>query len=97
MTALCDFATGPAKIILVHLCLSLADLALQLPEWPSVVADMTEKFGKTPETVPILLEFLTVLPQEILGNHQIKITVCLLLDELFLTEHLTHSFLFITE
>ncbi|KAG0141932.1 hypothetical protein CROQUDRAFT_67819 [Cronartium quercuum f. sp. fusiforme G11] len=74
LNALTEFATGPAKIILVQLCLSLADLALQLPEWPTVVGDMTEKFGKSPETVPILLEFLTVLPQEVLGNHRIKIT-----------------------
>lgn len=73
LTALTNFATGPAKIVLVHLCLSLADLALQLPEWPTVIGDMTEKFGKSPETVPILLEFLTVFPQEVLGNHRIKI------------------------
>ncbi|WAR55167.1 hypothetical protein PtB15_4B787 [Puccinia triticina] len=54
-------------------CLSLADLALQLPEWPTVVTDLIEKFGKDPKTVPVLLEFLTVFPQEIVGNSKIKI------------------------
>ncbi|KAA1106213.1 Nuclear import receptor [Puccinia graminis f. sp. tritici] len=73
LTALSQDSIISSKIILVQLCLSLADLALQLPEWPTVVTDLIEKFGKNPQTVPILLEFLTVFPQEIVGNQKIKI------------------------
>jgi transportin-3 len=75
LTALSQDSIISSKIILVQLCLSLADLALQLPEWPTVVTDLIEKFGKNPQTVPILLEFLTVFPQEIVGNQKIKILV----------------------
>jgi len=74
LAALTQDSIISSKIILVQLCLSLADLALQLPQWPTVVADLIEKFGKDPQTVPILLEFLTVFPQEIIGNSKIKIT-----------------------
>ena len=35
---------------------------------------MVEHFGQNPETVPLLLEFLTVLPEEI-NNYRIPITV----------------------
>ncbi|KAA1115189.1 Nuclear import receptor [Puccinia graminis f. sp. tritici] len=73
LTALSQDSIISSKIILVQLCLSLADLALQLPAWPTVVTDLIEKFGKNPQTVPILLEFLTVFPQEIVGNQKIKI------------------------
>ncbi|MBW0475818.1 hypothetical protein O181_015533 [Austropuccinia psidii MF-1] len=74
LSALEHFSITSSKILVVQLCLALADLALQLPEWPTVVADMTEKYGKNPETVPALIEFLTVLPQEMIGNSKIKIT-----------------------
>jgi transportin-3 len=36
---------------------------------------MIDSFGRNPETVPILLEFLTVLPEELNNNHKIPITV----------------------
>jgi transportin-3 len=75
LAALTQDSTISSKIILVQICLSLADLALQLPQWPTVITDLIEKFGKLPQTVPILLEFLTVFPQEIIGNSKIKITV----------------------
>lgn len=74
LNALTQNSIRSSKVVLVQLCLSLADLALQLPEWPNVVADLIEKLGKDPQTVPILLEFLTVFPQEIVGNSKINIT-----------------------
>ncbi|KAH9473766.1 hypothetical protein MJO29_000822 [Puccinia striiformis f. sp. tritici] len=74
ITALSQDSIISSKIILVQLCLSLADLALQLPEWPTVITDLIDRFGKDPRTVPILLEFLTVFPQEIIGNSKIKLT-----------------------
>ncbi|OAV89174.1 hypothetical protein PTTG_08632 [Puccinia triticina 1-1 BBBD Race 1] len=74
LTALSQDLIISSKIILVQLCLSLANLALQLPEWPTVVTNLIEKFGKDPKTVPVLLEFLTVFPQEIVGNLKIQIS-----------------------
>lgn len=42
-------------------------------EWPIVVADMTSRFGSDAGSVGILLEFLTVLPEEITTNHRIPV------------------------
>jgi transportin-3 len=64
------------RILIRQLCLSLADLLLQLPEWTNAVPGMIERFGQSPETVPVLLEFLTVLPQETTDNRRLDITVC---------------------
>ncbi|KNZ59231.1 hypothetical protein VP01_177g10 [Puccinia sorghi] len=91
LAALTQDSIISSKIILVQLCLSLADLALQLPQWPTVIADLVEKFGKEPQTVPILLEFLTVFPQEIIGNSKIKITHLDTLDYHPSTDQLFHS------
>ena len=38
---------------------------------------MIETFGRNPASVPALLQFLTVLPEEINGNFRIPITVSL--------------------
>ena len=75
MKALETYQTGPRTII-VQLCLALSDLALQLPEWHNCVQDMIDSFGRNPSTVPLLLQFLTVLPDEVNSNTRIPITVC---------------------
>jgi transportin-3 len=49
----------------VQLCLALADLALQMPEWRDVVQGMIERFGQDPSTVTILLRFLKALVEEV--------------------------------
>lgn len=74
LTALSAYASGP-RVIQTQLSLALAGLALQLDEsqWPTVVPGMIERFGASPETVPVLLEFLTVLPEEVITNHRIPI------------------------
>lgn len=64
LSALSTYAVGGTRVVLTQLCLALADLALQLPDWPTVVTDMMERFGRTPATVPTLLGFLTVFAQE---------------------------------
>lgn len=61
-------------MVLTQLCLALADLALQLPEWTTVVTDMIGQFGRDPAAVPALLQFLTVLAQETL-NSRIRVLV----------------------
>lgn len=74
MGALSLYHAGPRTII-VQLCLALSGLALQLPSWGNCIQDMTEHFGRNPASVPALLQFLTVLPEEINGNFRIPITV----------------------
>ncbi|KAJ7125671.1 armadillo-type protein [Mycena crocata] len=64
---------GPRTII-VQLCLAVAGLALQFPAWTNAVQFMIESFGRNPVTVPTLLQFLTILPEELNNNHKIPIT-----------------------
>ena len=73
--ALAIYAAGP-RVVQTQLCLSLAALALQLPEshWPNVVPGMIDRFGKSPDTVNVLLEFLSVLPEEVAQNHRIPVS-----------------------
>ncbi|KAJ3091018.1 Nuclear import receptor [Quaeritorhiza haematococci] len=56
-----------------QLCLALADLAIQMFEWTNPVQHMIEVFGKDKESVGCLLEFLTLLPEEITNNYKIPI------------------------
>ncbi|KAF8311617.1 ARM repeat-containing protein [Clavulina sp. PMI_390] len=67
------FAAGP-RVVLVQTCLSLAGLALQLPDWSDPVGDMISALGQNPLLVPALLQFLTVLPEEVSGNTRIPIS-----------------------
>lgn len=68
--------TGSPKTIIVQLCLALAGLALQHSDWQDIaVQSVIDRFGQIPTTVPTLLEFLTVLPEEITGNTKIPVTV----------------------
>jgi transportin-3 len=66
---------GPRSII-VQLCLAISGLALQLPAWDNVVQGMIDSFGRNPATVPTLLQFLTLLPEELTSNTRIPVTVC---------------------
>lgn len=75
VAALETFANGP-KTIVVQLSLALSGLAIQFPAWQDVaVSTMIEGFGRNPTTVPVLLEFLTVLPEELNGNAKIPVNV----------------------
>lgn len=49
----------------MQLCLALADLALQMPEWADVVRGMIDRFGQDPGTITILLRFLKALVEEV--------------------------------
>lgn len=72
--ALQTYHSGP-RVVIVQLCLSLACLALQLPTWENPVQDMIDTFGSDPAAVPVLLQFLTLLPEEIDSNTRIPVTV----------------------
>ena len=66
------YRAGP-KVIITYICLALAGLALQMPEWKNVVQQSMETFGSSADTVDCLLEFVAVLPEEVSGNTRIPI------------------------
>ena len=68
-------ARGPRTVI-TQLCLALSGLALQVPQWENVVQSMHDTFGRDPASVPVLLEFLTVFPEELSSNSKIPVQVC---------------------
>ena len=68
------YHNGP-RSVLVQVCLALAGLALQLPEWQNPVGDIIQQFGTDAARVPALLQFLTILPEEMASNTKIPITV----------------------
>lgn len=74
LTALERYHSGPRTII-VQLSLAISGLALQLPAWINPVQTLTDSFGRNPATVPTLLEFLTILPEEVSSNSRIPLTV----------------------
>ena len=74
ITALERYHTGPRTVI-TQLCLAVSGLALQLPQWDNAVQTMIESFGTNPATVPVLLQFLTVLPEDLATNTRIPVTV----------------------
>ncbi|RPD64848.1 ARM repeat-containing protein [Lentinus tigrinus ALCF2SS1-6] len=73
LTALQTYHAGP-RTILVQLCLAISALAIQLPAWEDPVGTMIDTFGTNPAAVPALLQFLTVLPEELTTNSKIPIT-----------------------
>lgn len=48
-----------------QLALALTDLALQMTSWVGVVNDIIERFKNNLATIPVLLEILKVLPEEV--------------------------------
>ncbi|KAJ3908636.1 armadillo-type protein [Lentinula edodes] len=73
LAALETYKSGPRNIV-VQICLALAGLAMQFPSWNNAVETMINKFGSNPSTVPTLLQFLTLLPEELHTNHRVPIT-----------------------
>lgn len=64
-----------SKVIRTQLCLSLAGVALRMLEWDNPVAHMTNVFGGSTDDAAYLLEFLTVLPEEVNDNRNSTLTV----------------------
>ncbi|TFK77186.1 ARM repeat-containing protein [Pluteus cervinus] len=73
LSALEKCHTGPRTII-VQLSLAITGLALQLPAWTDAVPSLIATFGRNPSTVPTLLQFLTLLPEEVSSTTKIPIT-----------------------
>ncbi|KAL0951319.1 hypothetical protein HGRIS_008025 [Hohenbuehelia grisea] len=73
LAALKIYRAGPRPII-VQLCLAIAGLALQYADWEDPVQTMIDSFGMDPASVPTLLQFLTILPEELNSNTRIPLT-----------------------
>ncbi|TPX70051.1 hypothetical protein SpCBS45565_g02000 [Spizellomyces sp. 'palustris'] len=71
LTLLHHYRAGP-KPMVTQLCLSLADLAIQMVEWEDPIQHLITMFGKEGEMVGPLLEFLGVLPEECGYNKKIQ-------------------------
>ena len=74
LEAITRYNAGPRNI-LTQLCLAVSGLALQMPSWENPIQSMADVFGANPATVPALLQFLTVLPEELMTNTRITVTV----------------------
>eukprot|EP00795_Rhopilema_esculentum_P005455 gene5455-631_t len=58
-----------SKSTITQLCLALADLATQSPQWNSPVNELIQGFSTSVEELPILLEILAYLPEEVESPH----------------------------
>lgn len=74
MRNLATFHAGP-KPIRLQLCVCLANLAIQMTEWKDVLADVVAALGSDPATLPCVLDFLRVLPEEVTHGRKIALTV----------------------
>ncbi|KAF2091580.1 ARM repeat-containing protein [Saccharata proteae CBS 121410] len=68
-----DFRVGP-KPIRLQLCVCLANLAIQMTEWKDVLPLVVSTLGSNPESIPCVLDFLRVLPEEVTEGRKINLT-----------------------
>ncbi|OAL47837.1 ARM repeat-containing protein [Pyrenochaeta sp. DS3sAY3a] len=73
MRNLATFHAGP-KPIRLQLCVCLANLAIQMTEWKDVLTDVVQTLGTDPATLPCVLDFLRVLPEEVTHGRKIALT-----------------------
>lgn len=62
------------KLIRVQLSLCLCQIALQDLEWKNAVNDITSRLTTSQESVPALLEFLKILPEELTQSNKTPLT-----------------------
>ncbi|CCG80943.2 Uncharacterized protein C11G11.07 [Taphrina deformans PYCC 5710] len=67
------YAGGP-RPILIALCVALATLALQMSEWTTVLQDMTSTLSGDAKSWNALLQFISVLPEEISESRKMSLT-----------------------
>ncbi|CBX90696.1 hypothetical protein IAQ61_002185 [Plenodomus lingam] len=73
MRNLATFHAGP-KPIRLQLCVCLANLAIQMTEWKDVLKDVVNALGTDAATLPCVLDFLRVLPEEVTHGRKIALT-----------------------
>lgn len=74
MRNLAIYHAGP-KPIRLQLCVCLANLAIQMTEWKDVLSLVVSTLGTEPATLPCVLDFLRVLPEEVTHGRKINLTV----------------------
>lgn len=62
------------KVIRVQLSLCLCQIALQDLEWSTAVNDITSRLTTSTESVPAILEFLKILPEELTLSNKTPLT-----------------------
>jgi hypothetical protein len=87
---LATFHAGP-KPIRLQLCVCLANLAIQMTEWKDVLPLILSTLGSDPSTLPCVLDFLRVLPEEVTHGRKIALTVRLVESPYSTTSHLPAS------
>lgn len=60
---------GSSQAVINQLCLAIADLAVQMPQWSDPVTDLIERFSKSIKMIPDLLEMLQYLTEEVKSDH----------------------------
>ncbi|KAF2180621.1 ARM repeat-containing protein [Zopfia rhizophila CBS 207.26] len=73
LNSLVTFRAGP-KPIRMQLCVCLANLAIQMTEWKDVLPLVVTTLGSDPATLPCVLDFLRVLPEEVTEGRKINLT-----------------------
>lgn len=63
------------KPIRTQLCVCLAGLALQMLEWRDVLDMIVSALGNDVQSSVVLLEFLTVLPEEVTEGRKVSLSV----------------------
>ena len=74
LTLLSAFRGGP-KPIRTQLCVCLADLAIHMLDWKDVLPSVISNLGTGPESIPCILEFLHVLPEEVTEGRKVNLSV----------------------
>lgn len=74
LSSLAAFRNGP-KPIRVQLCVCLANLAIQMTEWKNVFQLVLDTLGSDSSTLPCVLDFLRVLPEEVTEGRKINLSV----------------------
>lgn len=67
------FREGP-KPIRTQLCVCQANLAIQMVEWKNVLQLVGSSLGNN--ALDCVLEFLRVLPEEVIEGRKINLSVC---------------------
>ncbi|KAF1344142.1 armadillo-type protein [Delphinella strobiligena] len=73
LSLLATFAAG-SKPIRTQLCVCLANLAIQMLEWKDVLPMVVSTLGNNVHSLPCVLDFLRVLPEEVTEGRKINLT-----------------------
>jgi transportin-3 len=69
------YLNGP-KPIRTQLCVCMAGLAIRMTEWEDVIPSFVSAFNTSdPNVAGVILEFLTVLPEELNEGRKINLSV----------------------